>query len=149
MRYKSYQQGNDITLDGLKYHLRIVDNTHDAELAILLKSATIFTQEYFGIPLANCTVVQEHHHADTSYTLYLTNASNIRVTDWNNNEVSFTQIANNVLLDEAKTVRITYDCTPIEDSDRYAQIVYQIAGANYDGQPEQIANILRNYPVVI
>lgn len=149
MLYNKYQQGDKITLAGLKDYLRIVGDDHDTELAILLKNATIYAQEYLNTALVECGVIQEQPHADTSYTLYLTNASNIRVTDWNNNEVSFTQIANNVLLDEAKTVRITYDCTPIEDSDRYAQIVYQIAGANYDGQPEQIANILRNYPVVL
>ena len=41
MKYTKYQQGDNITLEGLKHHLRIVDDSNDAELAVLLKSATL------------------------------------------------------------------------------------------------------------
>jgi hypothetical protein len=148
MKYTRYQQGENITLEGLKYHLRIVDNTHDAELAALLKNATIYAQEYFNTSLVECSILQEQPQADTIFKLFLNNRTNIRVTDWSGNTVAFEIVGDKLTISQAQPVKITYDCEPSGEADGYAIIVYQIAGANYDGQPEQIAKILRNYPVI-
>lgn len=147
MKYTKYQQGSSITLEGLKYHLRIVDNTHDAELSVLLKSATLYVQEYFNTTLVECSVKQDCPVADSSFTIFLSNQTNILVKDSENNEVGFTREGNTLSLAEPKSVKIFYDCTPEEDVEGYSQIVYQVAGANYDGQPELIKTILKNYPV--
>ena len=148
MKVTKYQQGNDITLEGLKYHLRIVDNGQDAELEVLLKSATLFVQEYFNTSLVACSVMQEQPQADMLFTLLLDNQTNIQVKDYDNNAVGFTREGNTLSLAEAKAVKITYDCTPAADVHQYALVVYQIAAANYDGQPDMISKILKNYPVI-
>jgi hypothetical protein len=143
-----YQQGEIITLEGLKYYLRIVDDTHDFELSALLRNATIYAQEYFNTSLVSCSVLQEQPQADTAYKLFLNNRSNIRVTDYNGTELAYEVVGDTLTISKAQPVLITYDCEPSGETDGYALIVYQIAGANYDGQPEQIANILRNHPVL-
>lgn len=148
MKVTKYQQGNNITLEGLKYHLRIADNGHDQELEVLLKSATLFVQEYFNTTLVACSLMQEQPQADTLFTLLLDNQTNIAVKDYDNNAVGFTREGNALSLAEAKAVKITYDCTPSADVEHYALVVYQIAAANYDGQPEMISKILKNYPVI-
>jgi hypothetical protein len=148
MKFTKYQQGNSITLEGLKYHLRIADNTHDAELAVLLKSATIYIQAYLNTTLVECSVMQEQPVAGTDFTIYFTDQTNIQVKDYGNNAMDFTREGNHLSLAEPKAVRISYDCTPAADVEQYAQLVYQIAGANYDGQPDMIAKILKNYPVI-
>lgn len=148
MKVTKYQQGSSITLEGLKYHLRIVDNTHDAELIILLKSATLYVQAYFNTTLVECSLMQEQPQADTRFTILFDNQTNIQVKDYDNNAVGFTREGNTLSLVEAKAVKITYDCTPSTDVEQYANIVYQIAAANYDGQPDMIAKILKNYPVI-
>jgi hypothetical protein len=148
MKVTKYQQGDNITLEGLKDHLRIVDSTHDAELVILLKSATLYTQAYFNITLVESSWLQEQPNADTSFNLYFTDQTNIVVKDYEGNAVGFTREGNTLSLAEAKAVKITYDCTPITDVEQYALVVYQIAAANYDGQPDMIAKILKNYPVI-
>ena len=149
MKYTKYQQGENITIEGLKHHLRLsyCDYTHDEELAILLKSATLYVQEYFDTALVECSVLQEQPNAGQNFMIFLSNQTNIQVKDYNGVDVSFEQSGNCLTLPELQPVRITYDCTPTEDVERYAPIVYQIAAANYDGQPEMIAKILRNYPV--
>lgn len=150
MLYNQYQQGEKITLAGLKNHLRIVDNAHDAELAILLKNATIYAQEYLNTALVQCGVIQECPQADTTFKLFLDYRRNYRVTDFNGNELAHEVKGNKLtILAEAQPVRITYECVPFFNDERYATMVYQIAAANYDGQPEQIAQILRNYPVML
>lgn len=78
MKYTKYQQGEDITLEEMKYYLRIVDDTHDSELSVLLKSATLYVQEYFNVALVACSVVQEQPQADTSFKLFLSDRSNIQ-----------------------------------------------------------------------
>jgi hypothetical protein len=148
MKVTKYQQGDNITLEGLKDHLRIVDSTHDAELVILLKSATLYTQAYFNVTLVESSWLQEQPNADTSFNLYFTDQTNIVVKDYEGNAVGFTRKGNTLSLAEAKAVKITYDCTPITDVEQYALVVYQIAAANYDGQPDMIAKILKNYPVI-
>lgn len=148
MKVTKYQQGSSITLEGLKYHLRIVDNTHDAELIILLKSATLYVQAYFNTTLVECSLMQEQPQADTHFTIFFDNQTNIQVKDYDNNAVGFTREGNTLSFAEAKAVKITYDCTPSTDVEQYANIVYQIAAANYDGQPDMIAKILKNYPVI-
>lgn len=148
MLYNKYQQGEKITLAGLKYHLRIVDNTHDAELSALLKNATIYAQEYMNTTLVECGVIQEQPQADTTYRLFLTNRRNYRVTDYNGTELAFEVVGDMLTIAEAQPVKITYECSPYSDDERYATLIYQIAGAHYDGQPEQVANILKNYPVI-
>lgn len=148
MKYTKYQQGDNITLEGLKHHLRIVDDSNDAELAVLLKAATLYIQEYFDKALVSCSVLQDEPQADTDFLLFLSNQSNIRVKDYKGNEVGFEQRGNCITLSQATSVRISYDCTPEEDVEPYALVVYQIAAANYDGQPEEIAKILKNYPVI-
>lgn len=146
MKYTEYQQGVNITLEGLKDHLRIVDNSRDAELSKLLKSATIFVQEYFNVALVACSVLQEPPYADKCFSLFLSDQYNIQVKDYNGVAVSFTREGDYIVLPHSEAVRISYDCQP-DDVDRYATIVYQIAAANYDGQPEMIKQILKNYPV--
>lgn len=149
MKYAKYQQGSSITLDGLKYYLRIVDNSHDTELAGLLKSATLYIQEYFNVPLVECSALQEQPQADTLYTLFLANHENIQVKDWHGNTIAFEINANRLTIAEPTAVKITYDCKPIPDADRLAIIVYQIAAANYDGQSNLIPQILKSYPVAL
>lgn len=149
MEYTKYQQGNSITLDELKYYLRIVDNTHDAELAVLLKSATIYVQEYFNTTLVTCSVLQTQPQVDTSFKLYLNNRTNISVRDYDGNAIAFSVVGDNLTIEEGKAVKITYDCVPVADVEQYAPIVYAIAGANYDGQPEMIKKILNSYPVML
>lgn len=149
MKYTKYQQGEDITLEEMKYYLRIVDDTHDAELSVLLKSATLYVQEYFNVALVACSVVQEQPQADTSFKLFLSDRTNIQVKDWGNNAIDFSVVGDNLNIGESKAVKISYDCEPITDTKQYAPIVYQIAGANYDGQAEQIQKILNNYPVML
>lgn len=148
MKYTKYQQGDNITLEGLKHHLRIVDDSNDAELAVLLKSATLYVQEYFDRALVSCSVLQEEPHADTNFMMFLSDQSNIKVRDYKGNEVSFEQSGNCITLSEAASVRISYDCNPQEDVTPFALVVYQIAAANYDGQPDMIAKVLKNYPVI-
>lgn len=146
MKYTRYQQGDTITLEGLKHHLRIADNTHDAELELLLKSATIYVQEYFNVALVPCSVLQEQPKAGVCFMVFLDNQYNIQVTDYNGVAVSYTKEGDFLTLTENKAVKITYDCQP-EEVEQYTTIVYQIAAANYDGQPEMIKEILKNYPV--
>ncbi len=148
MKYTKYQQGDSITLEGLKHHLRIVDDSNDAELAMLLKAATLYVQEYFDKALVSCSILQDQPQADTNFILFLSDQSNIRVRDYKGNEVGFEQSGNHITLSQAASVKISYDCTPVEDVEQYALIVYQIAAANYDGQPDEIAKILKNYPVI-
>ncbi len=148
MKYTKYQQGDSITLEGLKNHLRIADYSQDEELVMLLKAATLYVQEYFNKALVSCSVLQEQPQADTDFILFLSDQSNIRVRDYKGNEVGFEQSGNHITLSQAASVRISYDCTPVEDVEQYALVVYQIAAANYDGQPEEIAKILKNYPVI-
>ena len=148
MKYTKYQQGDNITLEGLKHHLRIVDNSNDAELAVLLKSATLYVQEYLDTALVSCSVLQEEPKAGTDFMLFLSDQSNIKVRDYKGNEVSFEQSGNCITLSEAASVRISYDCNPTTDVANYAQVVYQVAAAKYDGQPDMIAKVLRNYPVI-
>lgn len=148
MRYLMYQQGNAITLEELKYYLRVVDDTHDFELSALLKNATIYVQEYFNTSLVTCSVLQEQPQADTTFRLFLDNRTNIRVTDYEGNEVAYEVAGDTLTISEAKPVKITYDCEPLGEPDGYALIVYQIAGAHYDGQPEQVAKILKNHPAL-
>lgn len=148
MKYTKYQQGESITLSGLKHHLRIADNSHDAELAVLLKSATLYVQEYFNIALVSCSVLQEQPQAGADFMIFLSNQTNVKVKDYNGNEVAFERAGNCLTLPEPASVRISYDCTPTEDLEHYSQAVYQIAAANYDGQPDMIAKVLRNYPVI-
>ena len=148
MKYTKYQQGDSITLEGLKDHLRIVDDSNDAELAMLLKAATLYVQEYFNVALVSCSILQDQPQADTNFILFLSDQTNIRVRDYKGNEVGFEQSGNHITLSQAASVRISYDCTPAEDVEQYALIVYQIAAANYDGQPDMIAQILKNYPVI-
>ena len=148
MKVTKYQQGSSITLEGLKYHLRIVDNTHDAELIILLKSATLYVQAYFNTTLVESSWLQEQPQADTHFTILFDNQTNIQVKDYDNNAVGFTREGNTLFLAEPKAVKITYDCTPTTDVEQYALVVYQIAAANYDGQPDEIAKILKKYPVI-
>lgn len=147
MKYTKYQQGDYITLEGLKHYLRIADNSHDAELVVLLKSATLYVQEYFDTALVECNVLQEQPRAGADFRIFLSNQSNIQVKDYDGNEVAFSRSGDFLTLAEVKAVKITYSCTPVEDIEQYAQVVYQIAGANYDGQPEMISKILYNYPV--
>lgn len=148
MKYTKYQQGDNITLEGLKHHLRIVDDSNDAELAVLLKSATLYVQEYLDTALVSCSVLQEQPHAGTDFMLFLSDQSNIKLRDYKGNEVSFEQSGNCITLSEAASVRISYDCNPTTDVEHYAQAVYQVAAANYDGQPDMIAKVLKNYPVI-
>lgn len=148
MKYTKYQQGESITLNGLKHHLRIADNSHDVELAILLKSATLYAQEYFNTALVSCSVLQEQPQAGADFVIFLSNQSNIKVKDYNGNEVAFERAGDCLTLREPASVRISYDCTPEDDVEHYSQVVYQIAAANYDGQPDMIAKVLRNYPVI-
>lgn len=148
MKYTKYQQGDNITLEGLKHHLRIVDDSNDAELAVLLKAATLYVQEYLDTALVSCSVLQEEPKAGTDFMMFLSDQSNIKVRDYKGNEVSFEQSGNCITLSQAASVRISYDCTPEEDVEPYALVVYQVAAANYDGQPEMIAKILKNYPVI-
>ena len=148
MKYTKYQQGESITLGGLKHHLRIVDDSNDAELVVLLKAATQYVQEYLDVALVSCSVLQDEPQADTDFMLFLSDQSNIRVRDYKGNEVGFEQSGNHIALSQAASVRISYDCTPADDVERYALVVYQVAAANYDGQPDEIAKILRNYPVI-
>lgn len=146
MKYTRYQQGNVITLEGLKSYLRIADNTQDAELAILLKSATLFVQEYFNVALVACSVLQEQPQAGKCFMLFLDNQFSIQVKDYNGVVVSFTRQGDYITLEESNAVKISYDCQP-DEVEQYAPIVYQIAAANHDGQPEMIKQILKNYPV--
>ena len=148
MKYTKYQQGDNITLEGLKHHLRIVDDSNDAELAVLLKSATLYVQEYLDTALVSCSVLQEEPKAGTDFMLFLSDQSNIKVRNYKGNEVSFEQSGNCITLSEAASVRISYDCNPTADVAHYAQVVYQVVAANYDGQPEMIAKVLKNYPVI-
>lgn len=148
MKYTKYQQGESITLSGLKHHLRIADNSHDVELAVLLKSATLYVQEYFNTALVSCSVLQEQPQAGADFMIFLSNQSNVKVKDYNGNEVAFERAGNCLTLPEPASVRISYDCTPVDDVEHYSQVVYQIAAANYDGQPDMIAKVLRNYPVI-
>lgn len=147
IKYTKYQQGNSITLDELKQHMKIVEDCHDMELVILLKSATLFVQEYFNTTLVECSVLQEQPKAGAEFDIFLTGHTNIQVKDYSGNNVGFVQSGNSLTLPEPTAVRISYDCTPIDNLERYALIVYQVAAANYDGQPELIQKILRNYPV--
>lgn len=146
MKYTKYQQGDTITLDGLKDHLRIADNYDAEQLSKLLKSATIFVQEYFNVALVACSVLQEQPHADKCFSLFLSDQYNIQVEDYNGVAVSFTREGDYIVLPHREAVKISYDCQP-DDVEHYATIVYQIAAANYDGQPEMIKQILKNYPV--
>lgn len=148
MLYNKYQQGDTITLAGLKNYLRIVDNTHDAELSVLLKNATIYAQEYLNTSLVECGVIQEQPQADTTFKLFLNYRRNYRVTNYDGNELAFEVVGDTLTIAEAQPVKITYECVPYFNDERYAILVYQIAGAHYDGQPEQVANILKNYPVI-
>lgn len=148
MKYTKYQQGGSITLGGLKEHLRIVDNSNDAELVVLLKAATLYVQEYLDKALVPCSVLQEQPQAGTDFMIFLSDQSNIRVRDYKGNEVNFEQSGNCITLSEAASVKISYDCTPEDDVEQYALLVYQVAAANYDGQPDMIAKVLRNYPVI-
>lgn len=148
MKYTKYQQGDNITLEGLKHHLRIVDDSNDAELVVLLKSATLYVQEYLDTALVSCSVLQEEPKAGTDFMLFLSDQSNIKVRDYKGNEVSFEQSGNCITLSQAASVRISYDCNPTADVEHYAQVVYQVAAANYDGQPDMIAKVLKNYPVI-
>lgn len=147
MKVTKYQQGNSITLEGLKEHLRIAENGQDADLEILLKSATLYTQAYFNTTLVESSWLQEQPNADISFNLYFTDQTNIVVKDYEGNAVGFTREGNTISLTEPKAVKITYDCTPSTDVEQYANVAYQIAAANYDGQPDMIAKILKNYPV--
>lgn len=147
MKYTKYQQGESITLEGLKHHLRIVGDSNDAELVALLKAATQYVQEYFDKALVSCSVLQEQPQADTDFMLFLSDQTNIRVRDYKGNEVGFEQSGNCITLSQATSVRISYDCAPADDVEQYALIVYQVAAANYDGQPDMISKILSNYPV--
>lgn len=146
MKYTKYQQGADITLEGLKHYLRIADNVHDAELADELKSATIFVQEYFNVALVSCSVLQEQPNAGKCFLLLLSDQYNIQVEDYNGVVLPFTRQGDFIVLPETKAVRISYDCQPV-DVAQYAVIVYQIAAAYHDGQPEMVRQILKNYPV--
>lgn len=146
MKYTSYQQGEKITLEGLKHYLRIADNNSDAELAVLLKSATIYVQEYFNVALATCSVLQEQPQAGKCFMIFLDNQYNIQVKDYEGAPVSYSRQGDFIVMDSSKAVKISYDCVP-DDVEQYATIVYQIAAANHDGQPEMIKDILKNYPV--
>lgn len=148
MKYTKYQQGGSITLEGLKTHLRIVDNSSDAELVVLLKAATLYVQEYLDKALVSCSVLQDQPQADTDFMMFLSDQTNIRVRDYKGNEVGFEQSGNCITLSEAASVRISYDCAPADDVEQYALLVYQVAAANYDGQPDMIAKVLQNYPVI-
>lgn len=148
MKYTNYQQGTSITIEGLKKHLRIpeCEYTQDKELAILLKSATLYVQEYFNTALVECNVLQEQPQAGKDFKIFLSNQTNIQVKDYDGNAVAFERSGDFLTLPEVKAVKITYSCSPVDDVEYYAPIVYQIAGANYDGQPEAIKQILSNYP---
>lgn len=146
MKYTKYQQGEEITLEGLKYYLRIADTASDAELAVLLKSATIYVQEYFNVALVNCSVLQEQPQAGKCFMIFLDNQYNIQVKDYEGAPVSYSRQGDFIVMDSSKAVKISYDCVP-DDVEQYATIVYQIAAANHDGQPEMIKDILKNYPV--
>lgn len=149
MKYTNYQQGTSITIEGLKKHLRIPESeyTQDKELAILLKSATLYVQEYFNTTLVECNVLQEQPQAGKDFMIFLGNQTNIQVKDYEGDALAFERSGDFLTLSEAKAVKITYSCAPVDDVEFYAPIVYQIAGANYDGQPEAIKEILSKYPV--
>lgn len=147
MKYTSYQQGDSISLNGLKHHLRIADNSQDADLEMLLKSATIYVQEYFNKALVACDVVQEQPRAGADFSIFLSNQTNIQVKDYDGKAVAFSRSGDFLTLAESAAVKISYSCEPEDNAEQYALIVYQVAAANYDGQPEMISKILSNYPV--
>lgn len=147
MEYISYQQGEKITLEGMKYFLRVVDNTHDTELETLLKRATIYVQEYLNICLVDCSIKQSQPVADSEYRLFLSNQTNIQVTSWSGSQLSFSQEGDIITIDGAQPVHITYDCQADAMAENYATLVYQVAGAIYDGEPNNISIILKHYPV--
>lgn len=147
MEYTNYQQGENITVEGLKTFIRMTDDIHDAELGNILQQATIYIQEYLNKALVNCSVKQSHPHADNTFSLYLTNQSNIQVLDWEGNQLNYTQRGSTITIAEAEPVHITYDCTAEGMAKSYSTLIYQVASAIYDGQPSEITTILKHYPV--
>lgn len=147
MTYQNFNQGDKINLDGLKYFLRVVDDAHDAEFSALLKSATIYVQEYLNICLAECSVIQECSDSDNVIKIYLNNQTNIICKDYDGNIIEYSRSGNELTIYKAMPVILTYDCSPCGDVEIYANLVYQIVSALYDGQADLIPRILQNYPV--
>lgn len=132
-------------LPQVRRYVGIADDSQDSILLSCLRTAIIEVQDRSDRSVCPCTMrLDIHDNADTFVPLYGSVASVISASLPDGSDVPFRRLPGGIETGAAyDTLSITYTTDPDGgERQRMLSVVFQYAAALFDGQPEEIRNIL-------